>query len=211
MSDLSQLQFEYVGTEWPRDSANPADWDDFASALIDALPEFIQAVSSTAPLGVLPLAPLAHSESHHNVSMTFAYVLARAAHGKAQLSMLDWGGALGHYALMAEHLLPELSLQITVKERPELCRIGRELLPWVAFEETDEACFARSYDLVMASASLQYAEDWRLILSGMAESAQPWLFVSRLPVVRATPSFVVRPRRLTGGGTPGGSTIHSGS
>jgi putative methyltransferase (TIGR04325 family) len=191
--------FEYVGTEWPQDDSGPADWGDFAALLISALPQFMQVLKGTDPLGILPLAPHARSESNHNVSMTFAYVLARAAQGKAQLSMLDWGGALGHYALMAGRLIPEVALQVTVKERQELCQIGRQLLPWVTFEPTDEACFARAYDLVMASASLQYALDWQLVLSGLAGAAQPWLFVSRLPTVRATPCFVVRPRPVASG------------
>jgi putative methyltransferase (TIGR04325 family) len=162
-----------------------------AAAMINALPEFIRVVGSAEPLGIFPLAPQARSESGHNISMTFAYVLARAAHGKRHLSLLDWGGALGHYAVMAQRLLPEVVLNVTIKERPELARVGRELLPWVTFETSDDACFARGYDLVMASTSLQYAEDWRLILGQLARSAKRWLFVTRLSVVRTAPSFVV--------------------
>ncbi len=189
-------EWEYVGSEWPASAAGVTGWDhpSIAAAMIAALPAFVRSLESTDPLGIFPLAPQARSESGHNVSMTFAYVLARAAHGATHLSLLDWGGALGHYALMARRLLPEIALQVTIKERPELCRLGRELLPWVTFESNDEACFARGYDLVMASTSLQYAEDWPTMLDRLARSAKRWLFVTRLPVVRAAPSFVVMQR-----------------
>jgi hypothetical protein len=52
--------------------------------------------------------------------MTFGYVLVRAAYDKARTSVLDWGGSLGHYALMARALLPELPIDVTVKDLPEL-------------------------------------------------------------------------------------------
>jgi putative methyltransferase (TIGR04325 family) len=186
-------EWEYVASEWPASAAGATGWDhpSIATVMANALPEFVRVVGSAEPLGIFPLAPQVRSESGHNLSMTFAYVLARAAHGKPHLSLLDWGGALGHYAVMARRLLPEVTLHVTIKERPELARLGRQLLPWVTFETSDEACFARGYDLVMASASLQYAEDWRGVLGGLARSAQRWLFVTRLSVVRAAPSFVV--------------------
>jgi len=44
---------------------------------------------------------------------------------------------------------------------------------------------------VVAATSLQYAEDWRTTLTGLAGSATRWLFVTRLSVVRQVPSFVV--------------------
>jgi putative methyltransferase (TIGR04325 family) len=189
-------EFEYIGTEWPAGADAGASWDhgSVASVMIQALPQFIQIVHGTEPLGIYPLASHARNESAHNVSMTFAYVLARAAYGKDTLSLLDWGGALGHYAIMAARLMPEVPLRITIKDRPELCRIGRELLPAVAFETADEACFGRTYDLVMASASLQYAADWRLIFGSLARSTRQWMFVTRMPVVRQAPSFVVLQR-----------------
>jgi putative methyltransferase (TIGR04325 family) len=188
------VDFEYLGSQWPHPDLQDHDWRHFAELMVLAMPEFFRIALSSEPLAGPPLAPFAHSESHHNTTMTFAYVLARAAHGKTQLTMLDWGGALGHYGIMASRLLPEVSLALTIKERPEMCEIGRTLLPWVQFEATDEACFARTYDLVMASGSLQYAEDWRTILSRLVKAARPWLFVARLPVVESASSFVIRQR-----------------
>ncbi len=193
MTESARPEWQYVGAAWPVSAAGVSGWDhpSVAAAMAAALPEFSRVVAGTEPLGIFPLAPHARSESGHNVSMTLGYVLARAAYGRPHLSILDWGGALGQYAIMARRLLPEASLHVTIKERPELCRAGRELLPWVTFETSDDVCFARGYDLVVASTSLQYAEDWRAIFGRLAASAKRWLFVSRLSVVRTAPSFVV--------------------
>ncbi|MBV8168722.1 MAG: hypothetical protein JO021_18135 [Alphaproteobacteria bacterium] len=191
-------EWAFLGHDWPAGVSGATGWDDasVAAMMLNALPMFIQVVTGTAPLGIYPLAPHVRSESGHNVSMTWGYVLARAAHGRSTLSVLDWGGALGHYALMAQRLVPEVTFEITIKERPELCRLGRELMPWVTFEDSDEACFARRYELVTASSSLQYVEDWRAMLGRFAQAAERWLFVTRVPIARAAPSFVVmhRPR-----------------
>jgi hypothetical protein len=40
----------------------------------------------------------------------------------------------------------------------------------VDFRE-DESCLERTYDLVVASSSLQYAEDWRGLLDRIAAAA----------------------------------------
>ncbi|MBV8167623.1 MAG: hypothetical protein JO021_12575 [Alphaproteobacteria bacterium] len=192
-ADRQLPEWEHVGPRWPVERAGVTGWDhpSVAAVMLDAMPTFLRVVGGTDPLGIFPLAPHLRSEGGHNISMTFGYVLARAAHAKSTLSMLDWGGALGHYALMAQYLLPEVALEVTIKERPALCRVGADLMPWVRFESDDAACFARRYDLVMASSSLQYAEDWRVTLGALARCAQPFLFVTRLSVVRRAPSFVV--------------------
>lgn len=132
-----------------------------------------------------------NDQSAHNAFMSFAYVLARAARGKPRLSILDWGGGVGYYAEVARALLPEVVLDYVVKELPEFVALGRALTPSVRFESEAAACFSRRYDLVLASSSLQYSQDWMGVLSRLAAAAQPWLFLSRLPVARHGDSFAV--------------------
>ena len=55
-------------------------------------------------------------------------------------------------------------------------------------------CLERTYDLVVASDSLQYSPDHYATLAALAGAAAPWLFVAQLPTVRAAPSFVVLQR-----------------
>jgi putative methyltransferase (TIGR04325 family) len=65
--------------------------------------------------------------------------------------------------------------------------------PQVTFHDSDD-CFERTYDLVMASASLQYAEDWRELVRRLADASARWTFFTRVPLVRQHPSFVVLQR-----------------
>ena len=82
--------------------------------------------------------------------------------------MLDWGGGVGYFALLCRTILPpEVDVDFHCRDVPLVCDAGRELLPEVTFW-TDDACLEREYDLVVASSSLQYAEDWRALLGRLA-------------------------------------------
>jgi putative methyltransferase (TIGR04325 family) len=123
--------------------------------------------------------------------MTSLYVLGRAAHRRDELSVLDWGGALGQYGLVARRLLPEVAFDYVVKELPVNCRIAAQLNPSVTFVDSDDACFSRSYDVVMANGSIHYVEDWKALASRLATAARSWLLINCLPVVRRVPSYIV--------------------
>ena len=74
-----------------------------------------------------------------------------------------------------------------------LAEHGRELFPEATFYD-DESCLERRYDLVMASASLQYAPDWQAMLTRLAEATTGLLYVARAPVALRAASFVVLQR-----------------
>lgn len=76
---------------------------------------------------------------------------------------------------------------------PALVEHGRRLIPQAHFY-ADEACLARRYDLVLASSSLQYSEDWRGTLGILAQCVNDYLFVTRLPVVQHVPAYVLLQR-----------------
>jgi putative methyltransferase (TIGR04325 family) len=130
--------------------------------------------------------------------MAFAYVLTLAARSRTRLSILDWGGGLGHYYVLARALVPDLELDYHCKDLPLLCAKGRELLPAVHFHESAESCMGRRHDLVMASSSLQYSEDWRVTVGRLVRMTGSYLYITRTPVVRRAASFVVvqRPHGL---------------
>jgi putative methyltransferase (TIGR04325 family) len=190
---VNLAEYEFVPEGWRPGDPRGTGWDhpSVARAMRANWPQWAAVVNSTRPLGIYPMAPHIRHEGGHNLSMTFAYVLARAAHGKTGLSVLDWGGALGHYALMAKALLPEIALDITIKERPEAAATGRTLVPFTTFVTDDADCFSRSYDVVVASGSLQYAADWRNIAGRLVKSAKEWMYLARLPLVRRSATFVV--------------------
>jgi putative methyltransferase (TIGR04325 family) len=125
----------------------------------------------------------------HNVHISYAYVLALAAHKKDSISVLDWGGALGHYYLVGKAVLPDVDIDFHVKEVPLMAKAGEQLNPEVHWYD-DETCLEREYDLVMMTGSIPYMEDWVDVLHRIARSIKKYLFVSRLPVIQNSPSFV---------------------
>jgi putative methyltransferase (TIGR04325 family) len=146
-----------------------------------------------APVGVAHEAPVPSNTDYaaHNTMMAFAYVIALTAHKKGQISLLDWGGGIGHYYVISKALLPEVTIDYHCKDLPLLCEVGRELLPEANFYENEEDCFARTYDLVLASSSLHYSEDWQRIAQRLALATGSYLYVTRLPIINRKASFVV--------------------
>jgi putative methyltransferase (TIGR04325 family) len=162
-------------------------------------PQFRKAVQGIGPLGVAheAISPTAHDHAAHNTIMAFGYVLALTAHGKERISLLDWGGGVGHYSLISRALLPGVEIDYHCKDVDLLCRGGRELVPDGSFHERDQGCLDRKYDLVLASGSLQYSEYWKPVVQRLSSAAGSYLYITRLPIVESAASFVVlqRPQR----------------
>jgi hypothetical protein len=95
--------------------------------------------------------------------------------------------------VLAQALLPEVELDYHSRDLPRLAALGRELLPAASFHD-DDRCLERTYDLVVVSDSLHYAEDVTGTLAGLARAAAPWLYVALVPTVRDAPSYVVQQR-----------------
>lgn len=125
----------------------------------------------------------------HNINITFGYVLALAAHRKTQLSLLDYGGGLGHFYHIGKSLLPDIELDFSCKEMPAIAARGTTLNPGVRWY-TDDSCLKKSYDLVMISGSLQYMENWQQFLQSIAPAAGNFLYITRVAVQSTSPSFV---------------------
>src|SRR3972149_6360136 len=134
-----------VATGW-----NEASVLDFHKA---SWPQFVAALEGPKPLGIAPEASAMTNENlvFHNTIMSFAYVLALAAHGKQRISLLDWGGGIGHYYLIAKAALPGVEIDYHCKEVPALAEYGQQLFPEAHFYSDDEAYAGHQYDLVMAS------------------------------------------------------------
>ena len=189
-------EWEYVPEGWTR---RVRGWDAPAVEAAYRLrwPEFVEAVRGSGTLGVAHEVPegkavVTNDPGWHNAVLTFGYVLARAARGDS-LSLLDWGGGPGHYFVLARALLPEATLDYHSRDLPRLAAFGRQVLPEAEFHD-DDSCLDRTYDLVVASDSLQYSPDIAAILARLGQAAAPWLFVAQLPVAAAAESFVVLQR-----------------
>jgi putative methyltransferase (TIGR04325 family) len=187
-------EWEYVPEGWAR-GAKGWDVEAVARAYREKWPAYLAAIEAPNPLGV-------HHETAevttgdvgaHNMLVAFAYVVRLAAHDRRRVSVLDWGGGLGHYWALAHSVVPGVELEYHVKETPAVCAQGRQAVPEVDFHD-DESCLERRYDLVVASSSVQYAQDWRSLFDRLAGAAESYLYVARVPVALSAPSFVVLQR-----------------
>lgn len=154
-------------------------------------PKFVEMVQGLGPLGIAHESSLATDADvgSHNAIMSFGYSIALAACGMSSFSMLDWGGGIGHYYLMAEAILPGVKIDYHCKDVPLLAEYGAKLFPQEHFYK-DESCFERTYNFVMAGASFHYSEDWQAVLDNLAKVTKQYLYVAQLPVVRNAASFV---------------------
>ena len=189
--------WEYVpeGFDRPAKGWNVAA---ISKAYREKWPAFLAAVEGTNPLGVSHEMPRAEDIGFedlgaHNTVVSFAYVLALAARGRDRVSLLDWGGGIGHYLPLARAILPGVEIDYHCKDVTVLVEHGRELFPEAGFYD-DDSCLDREYDLVLASGSLQYATDWQATLAALARASAGLLYVTRAPVALRAPSFVVLQR-----------------
>lgn len=187
---LGPPQFEHVPDAWER-LGTVESWD--ASAIEqtyrDKWPRFAALVGGAGPLGVSHESDFSTAEdlAAHNATMTFAYVAARAA-SDGRLSILDWGGGPGHYALLTRSVLPDIEVAYTSKDVPSLAALGDEWLPGDRFI-SDDADLAGAYDLVMSSGALHYAQDWREMVERLAAITRRSLYLTRMPIAAGVPSF----------------------
>ena len=190
-------EWEYVPEGWAR-PAGGWDVETIASVYREKWPSFLTAVEGTGPLGVnhevAPGRPVPRDDIEaQQMVLAFGYALARAARGKPSVSLLDWGGGPGHFAVLGRALLPDVELEYHSRDLPALAALGRELLPADSFYE-DDSCLDRTYDLVLASSSLHYSQDWQSTLAALARAVAGYLYVTRVPIAAAAPSFVMLQR-----------------
>jgi putative methyltransferase (TIGR04325 family) len=191
-------EWEYVPDGWARAPAQGWDVEAVARAYRDKWPSYVEALRGPGPLGVYHEVPAGERATTHDAGaqtmlLAYAYVLALAAHGRDRISLLDWGGGLGHYLVLSRAVLPHVEVDYHCKELPKVVEHGREVLPEATFH-VDDSCLERRYDLVLVSGSLQYSEDWQRDLARLGAAAEGYLYVTRLPAALAAPSFTVLQR-----------------
>ncbi|HKX19321.1 MAG TPA: methyltransferase, TIGR04325 family [bacterium] len=188
----------YAPGGWVVESPSGSAWneDGVVSAQSAHWPAIVRNLEGTGPLGVAHL-PDRLTREHfgdHNVMMSYGYVLARAARNKERLSVLDWGGSLGHYFLYSQVLLPEVTFDYHCYEVPSLSRAGRQLQPEVHFHEGADTLDGAIFDLVVCSGTLYYLERWQEVAGLLARRAGEYLYITRVMTVEHVPSFVVLQR-----------------
>jgi putative methyltransferase (TIGR04325 family) len=202
--DSNRQEWVYIPEGWAYKETHPEvkGWNvaDVLDVYKRKWPRFVAMLQGTGPLGVAHESDLSTNAdvSSHNIIMTFAYVLTLAAQEHGALSLLDWGGGIGHFLALAQVLLPEKEIEYHCKDVPLLVQYGAQLFPRQHFY-SDDTCLQRTYDLVMASVSMHYTQDWRGLVASLAKATERYLFIASLPVVLRAPSFVFVQRPYTYG------------
>ena len=176
----------------------PAGWDDGLLSVPSSGWDVESVVTATCADNLRSLRQLqaggALGAGHqHNLHVSFAYVVVRAARLKSSLSILDWGSGLGYYCHIARAALPDVPMEYHCKETATLAAAGRRTVLEAVWHD-DETCLKQRYNLVMLSGSLQYARDWKGQLRSVVSAAAEWLYITRLPVVDSVPGFVALQR-----------------
>jgi putative methyltransferase (TIGR04325 family) len=130
---------------------------------------------------------------YHNTLLIFAYSITAATQKKSSLRMLDWGGGIGHYYLIAKSLLPNIAIDYHCKDVPVLANYGQTLFPEAKFL-SDESYIFDQFDFILASASLHYVEDWKRLLDTFVECSNGYILLTRLPITLEKPFvYIQRP------------------
>lgn len=195
-------EYEFIPGGWAAAAMDPKikGWnvDTVLEAYRKNWPDFVKSLEANRPFGLSPESPEGEDFDlvYHNTLMVFAYSLALAARMKTRISMLDWGGGIGHYYLLAQKLVPGLAIEYSCKDVGLLAAAGQQLFPEAHFF-SNEGWKEGRYDFILASCSLHYSEDWPSVLEALASCCRGYLLVTRLPVTFAGPpfTFVQRPYR----------------
>jgi putative methyltransferase (TIGR04325 family) len=192
-TDLPEWEYVPEGWTYAQSHSEVKGWN--VQEILDVYkrkwPRFLDLMQGTGPLGIAHESELTTNDDihAHNVMMSLAYALALASHDASSLSILDWGGGIGHFYVIAKKVLPDVEIEYHCKDVALLAEYGSQLFPDQHFY-SDETCFRRKYNFVMASASLHYAERWQRLFENLAAVADPFLYVANLPTIVTAPSFV---------------------
>jgi putative methyltransferase (TIGR04325 family) len=195
-------EWEYLPNGWDLSkTGGTAGWNDssIADAQKEHWPHLLRNLDGPGPLGVshFPWRKTRENWTDHNAMMTFGYVLGLVSRGRDGLSILDWGGGVGHHGCYSRVLMPGVPFTYHCYDLPQLNALGRSFVPDAVFHQTESEALSRQYDLILCSSSLHYFEDWRGVLRRLAENTE-YLYIARLQSVHSAASFVVvqRPYRV---------------
>jgi putative methyltransferase (TIGR04325 family) len=190
----SRSGWRYVGPAWPSPYQNGWHDESVAEAQRRHWPFLVDATSGSGPLGLshFPWRTTVDEPADQNIVASFGYVLALTALTAGEpISLLDWGGGLGHYRLYAKALLPRVAIDYHCVDLPGIAAAGRTLQPDAQFHTSAREIGDRAFDLVVCSSALHYAQDWPATLALLAKATTRFLYVARLQTVERSGSFVV--------------------
>jgi len=180
-------------------SSNKKGWDSVNAVEIERkrMDRYCNALKNTGPLGFMHEHdnPTEIRDGYHHRNITSAYVLTLASIKKEKISILDYGGSLGHNYNFAKAVLPNhIDIEFHCKEVASLVNVGKELNPYIKWY-SDDSCLNRKYDLIIVNGVLQYLNEWKHLLIKIINCVDGYLFLSHLPLVNYKRGYVALQRR----------------
>ena len=193
--------YEYAPKGWntPLKQNEDEGWNSVEAVKIesDRWDAYCRALEGPGPIGFMHEHddPTEIKEGYHHRNVTFGYVFALSAINKETISILDYGGSLGHNYYLAKAFLPDnVKIDFHCKEVPRLVEIGRQLAPHITWY-SDDKCLERKYDLVIVNGVLGYIRDWQVLLTKISSCIEGYLLLGHIPVVVKSQGFVMLQRR----------------
>lgn len=189
---MTEPEFSYVGAGWPKGQGSGWGHPSILEAQKKKWPKFVNPLSTNLPLGISHEIFDGGNEDvdAHNTIMSYAYALARACFNRFDVSLLDFGCGIGHYRALTAALYPDLNVTYTGVDYEDLIREARHLFPDGAYYPHDDENWTEfSYNLVLASGSILYSEDWQGCVEKLALCTDEYAYFARLYVVDG-PSYV---------------------
>jgi len=118
--------------------------------------------------------PQFHKQRSTLLPITVAMMLSH----NDRVRILDFGGGLGiGYMTLVESIQHDLDrVDYTIVENPEVCAVGEKLIAEVAYISTLPSPV--SFDVIHASSSLQYIENWQDLLARFASLGPEYILLS---------------------------------
>lgn len=136
----------------------------------------------------------------HNLLASFAYVITLSGLKKESIEFLDWGGGVGHYGLLAEELVKSANLKLSYYcfDFPIFCEYGKKLNPNYHYFSDENSYQNNQYDLVMASSSIWYEDDWKIGVDKLCKFKTNYLYITRMIFISEHASYVAiqRPKLM---------------
>jgi putative methyltransferase (TIGR04325 family) len=136
----------------------------------------------------------------HNLLTSFAYVIMLSGLKKDSIDFLDWGGGIGHYGLLAEELIKPAKIKMNYfcYDFPVFCKKGETLNPNYNYFHNENQYHYHKFDLIMASSSIWYEEDWKKGVDKLCNFETNFLYITRMIFINKKPSYVAvqRPKSM---------------
>lgn len=199
---LVYAEWEFVEEGWEYTSEKVKGWDvkEIVRLQEAKWPSFVKALSSTRQMGINHEA-ISYSEPDlfaHNLIMTYSYVLALAAHKRDRISILDWGGGIGHYGKFSEAALP-IEISYTCYDLEIFCEAGRSLYREATFESDPSKIYGSHFDTTIIGSSLWYDRNWQKTLNELVKITDEYLFIARMIFVENVGSYIAIQRPYSAG------------